>query len=157
MKTSFFFCFFFFQLNHSVKWEGAVDSNLTANLCFAVSGRRMTPMHKTPTLWGGPGPRTHALCPENSLTLLRNVLATMFRYKIIRERGSILYLGMATEISKKSDFIHLSSFSYKTLDQHSLQTKAVIELLHTQNNIAFAMVAPSLVPRPSVTEGLGRD
>ena len=49
---------------------------------------------------------------------------------------------------KKSDFVifflsfFLSSFSYKTLDQHSLQTKAVIEVLHTQNDIAFVIVAP---------------
>ena len=34
-----------------------------------------------------------------------------------------------------------SSFSYKTLDWHSLQTKAVIELLHTQNDIVFVAAA----------------
>jgi len=47
---------------------------------------------------------------------------------------------------KKSDFVifFLSSFffSYKTLDYHSLQTKALVELLHAQNDIAFVVVAP---------------
>ena len=43
---------------------------------------------------------------------------------------------------KKSDFIiFLLSFSCKTLDQHSLVTKAVSELLHTQNDVAFFIVA----------------
>ena len=48
-------------------------------------------------------------------------------------------------LPKKSEFVIfflLSSFSYKTLDYHSLQTKAVIELLHVQNDIAFVTVAP---------------
>ena len=44
---------------------------------------------------------------------------------------------------KKSDFIiFLLSFSCKTLDQHSLVTKAVSELLHTQNDVAFFIVQP---------------
>ena len=77
---------FLFKPNRSAKWEEAVDSNLAAvrtwsceyrdhifeflkwefclpraNLCFAVSECRKTPMHKTPTLWDGSGPQTHAL------------------------------------------------------------------------------------------------
>jgi len=46
---------------------------------------------------------------------------------------------------KKWDFViffFLSSFSYKTLDQHSLQIKTVIELIHAQNDITFIVVAP---------------
>ena len=46
--------------------------------------------------------------------------------------------------SRISSSFFLSSFffSYKTLDLHSLQTKALIELLHAQNDIAFVVVAP---------------
>ena len=42
---------------------------------------------------------------------------------------------------KKSNFILFShSFSYKTLGKDSLPTKALLELIYTQNNIAFAVV-----------------
>ena len=42
---------------------------------------------------------------------------------------------------KKSNFIlFFPSFSYKTLVKNSLPTKALIGLIYTQNNIAFAVV-----------------
>jgi len=43
-------------------------------------------------------------------------------------------MGAEKQPAERSDFIIflLSFFAYKTLDWHSLQTKAVIELLHTR-------------------------
>jgi len=55
-------------------------------------------------------------------------------------------VGAEKQITEKVAFHHhllsfsSSSSSYKTLDQHSIQTKAVIELLRAQN-ITFIIVA----------------
>ena len=54
-----------------------------------------------------------------------------------------LWVQRSWETRRKNDFIiFLLSFSHKTLDYRSLQTKAVIELIHAQNDIAFVIVAP---------------
>ena len=50
-------------------------------------------------------------------------------------------MGAEKQTTERSDFI-IFFLSYKTLDWHSLQTKAVIELLHTQNDITCIVVAP---------------
>ena len=50
--------------------------------------------------------------------------------------------GSKKQIHEKHRFRHLllSSFSYKTFVKHSLPTKALLELIYIQNNIAFAIV-----------------
>ena len=54
------------------------------------------------------------------------------------------YVGTEKQTNEKRRISSssFSSFPYQTLDQHSFQTKAVIELLHAQNDITFIVVAP---------------
>jgi len=66
------------------------------------------------------------------------------------QKNSRTYLWVrgSWETDRKRSWISSSSFffflshSYKTLDEHILQTKAVIELLHAQYDIVFIVVAP---------------
>ena len=52
------------------------------------------------------------------------------------------YAGAEKQTADKSDFIIFFFLLSHTLDWHSLQTKAVIELLHAQNDIVLIVVAP---------------
>ena len=63
-------------------------------------------------------------------------------HKSTRER-TFEHAGAEEQTVEKVGFCHLSSFFLiQTLDLHSLQTKADIELLHAQNDIAFVAAAP---------------